>query len=53
MHSREIFFLIFTPLSHLFWVSESTFSQDIGHIFTWKVFFMKNLFIYEKSDRFS
>ena len=45
------FFLIFTPLSHLSWVSELTFSQDIGHIVTWKVFFMKNLLIYEKSFR--
>ena len=35
---REFFFL--TPQSRFSWVSES-FSQDIGRILTWKVFFMK------------
>ena len=34
------FFFFLTPQSRFFWVSES-FSQDIGRILTWKVFFMK------------
>ena len=38
MHPVNFFFL--TPQSHFSWVSES-FSQDIGRILTWKVFFMK------------
>ena len=46
------FFIFFTPQSRFSWVSES-FSQDIGRILTWKVFFHENLFIYENSDRFS
>ena len=46
------FFFFLTPQSRFSWVSES-FSQDIGRILTWKVFFHENLFIYENSDRFS
>ena len=34
------FFFSLTPQSRFSWVSES-FSQDIGRILTWKVFFMK------------
>ena len=45
-------FILFSPQSRFSWVSES-FSQDIGRILTWKVFFHENLFIYENSDRFS
>ena len=48
MHPGEFFFF-FHSLK-----SPESFSQDIGQILTWKVFFfMKNLFIYENSDRFS
>ena len=33
-------FILFSPQSRFSWVSES-FSQDIGRILTWKVFFTK------------
>ena len=52
MHPVNFFFFFLTPQSRFSWVSES-FSQDIGRILTWKVFFHENLFIYENSDRFS
>ena len=42
----NFFFFFLTPQSRFSWVSES-FSQDIGRILTWKVFFHENLFIYE------
>ena len=46
-----------TPVNFFFFhslKSPESFSQDIGQILTWKVFFfMKNLFICENSDRFS
>ena len=40
MHPVNFFFFFLTPQSRFSWVSES-FSQDIGRILTWKVFFMK------------
>ena len=42
-HPSE-FFWLFAPKGHLSWVSE-LFSQDIGQILTWKVFFIKNVLI--------
>ena len=51
MHPVNFFFFFLTPQSRFSWVSES-FSQDIGRILIWKVFFHENLFIYENSTDF-
>ena len=50
MHSVNFFyysfylFIFFTPQSRFSWVSES-FSQDIGRILTWKVFFFTKIYL--------
>ena len=42
-------FLDFNTPKSLSWVSES-FREDIGEVLTWKIFFISNIFIYEKFD---
>ena len=49
MHPVKIFFFFFfTPQSRFSWVSES-FSQDIGRILTWKVFFFTKIYLSMKT----
>ena len=50
MHRREMLWIL-TPQRHPSWICG--FQQDIGQILTWKVFFIKSIIVYEKSDRFS
>ena len=48
MHPVNFFFFFLTPQSRFSWVSES-FSQDIGRILTWKVFFFTKIYLSMKT----